>query len=474
MASLPRECDSCPLAPTAEGFCSPSPITEHTRLVAWGEAPGATEIETGHGFTGESGRLLREWLRRAGLSVASAWPDDMPRPGRVEEVAFRNVVLCKRPGNEFPGDEEALGCLIRHGHGCDKSQETFTSSWRGTLSPDTPQGSPKSLSVSMNSPPPWIAFGANAVRVLTGLRLPILKVRGSLLPIKRGKLIERTETCPASIPTSISSPNSSEKSTVSTNSMSEIFNSERGKKEEHFGGWLIASLHPSYLVRGGKESNPNEEQGKAQDHLKPLLGADTRRALESSTPKIPRVVWQERPEGSPPTGVIVSVDIEGANGQPNIVGVSWDEAEAHVFPWSDSLRSWLTRLFETNIPTFHNANFDIPELKQAGVTPPRVWVDTINLAALYDSDQPMNLQTQVLTHVPGSVTWKNLVDHQRGPDYSGGIVGVYRELWTNLLQSLGREAPRTGQEFYRFYNGLDCCYGLALANRLSEKLIGQT
>jgi DNA polymerase I-like protein with 3'-5' exonuclease and polymerase domains len=266
---------------------------------------------------------------------------------------------------------------------------------------------------------PQLALGGDIAEALTGYKLPALKVRGSLLPRRDG-------------------------------------------------GWVTVTIRPEDV-----------NVSKGQDHLKPHLGGDARRAIETSTPKIPIVKYRENPSGlglAPPTGSVVSVDIEGSNGRPNIVGVSWSEEEAFVFPWSDQMRLWLTELFRTNVPTFHNASFDVAELEEAGVTPPKVWWDTIVMAALYDPSQPMNLQTQVLTHVPGSVAWKGLVNHEKGPDFEGGQVGVYRELWCTCLGAIRRgplDVPTTGTQWYQFYNGLDTAWGLALANQFKRKLTAQ-
>lgn len=278
---------------------------------------------------------------------------------------------------------------------------------------------------------PTVAYGANAIETLTGYLFPVQKIRGSLLPVRQ----------------------------------------ELAKDQ-----WVVAALHPSFMLRGGKLNNPGEQDGKSQTHLCPTLAIDARRALESRTPRIPSCKYLESPRGlsvQVPEGCVVSVDIEGANGSPNIVGVSWDEGEAFVFPWSEDLRAWLTTIFERHLCTFHNAAYDIPELELAGVPPPKIWIDTIVLAGLYDASQPMNLQWQVLTHVLGSIAWKGLINHERGPDFEDKTVKQYRSLWTDVLSRLGRPVPATGQQWYQFYNNLDTAWGLALANNLKSKLIAQ-
>jgi hypothetical protein len=95
------------------------------------------------------------------------------------------------------------------------------------------------------------------------------------------------------------------------------------------------------------------------------------------------------------------------------------------------------------------------------------------MAALYDPSQPMNLQTQVLTHVTGSVAWKGLINHEHGPDYVDAKVKAYRDLHANILSRLGGFVPTSGLGWYAYYNGLDTCWGWRLAQAFKEKLTAQ-
>jgi DNA polymerase len=61
-----------------------------------GEAPGATEDETGRPFVGKSGALLDQLLAEAGLDRA--------------ECAVLNVVKCRPPGNRTPKAPEVARC----------------------------------------------------------------------------------------------------------------------------------------------------------------------------------------------------------------------------------------------------------------------------------------------------------------------------------------------------------------------------
>ncbi|NEK86200.1 uracil-DNA glycosylase [Blastococcus saxobsidens] len=72
------------------------PVTGRPRLVLVGEAPGATEDETGRPFVGKSGALLDLLLGEAGLDRA--------------EAAVLNVVKCRPPGNRTPKAPEVARC----------------------------------------------------------------------------------------------------------------------------------------------------------------------------------------------------------------------------------------------------------------------------------------------------------------------------------------------------------------------------
>jgi uracil-DNA glycosylase family 4 len=65
-------------------------------LVVVGEAPGATEDETGRPFVGRAGQLLNDILKAIGL-------------GR-EEVFICNVLKCRPPGNRDPEPLEVAAC----------------------------------------------------------------------------------------------------------------------------------------------------------------------------------------------------------------------------------------------------------------------------------------------------------------------------------------------------------------------------
>lgn len=68
------------------------------KILILGEAPGKTEVETGEGFTGASGSLLREGLVEwSGLDLS--------------EVSFSNTIHCRPPENATPQAKEISCCL---------------------------------------------------------------------------------------------------------------------------------------------------------------------------------------------------------------------------------------------------------------------------------------------------------------------------------------------------------------------------
>jgi uracil-DNA glycosylase len=73
-----------------------APVAGRPLVAIVGEAPGATEDETGRPFVGRSGALLDELLAAAGLDRGRA--------------AVLNVVKCRPPGNRTPRSLEVARC----------------------------------------------------------------------------------------------------------------------------------------------------------------------------------------------------------------------------------------------------------------------------------------------------------------------------------------------------------------------------
>lgn len=97
LATAARSCVACPeLAATRQHVVVGDVPAGRPRLVLVGEAPGATEDETGRPFVGKSGVLLDQLLTDAGLDRA--------------EVAVVNIVKCRPPGNRTPKAPEVARC----------------------------------------------------------------------------------------------------------------------------------------------------------------------------------------------------------------------------------------------------------------------------------------------------------------------------------------------------------------------------
>jgi len=98
LAEVNRPCVACPeLAATRQHVVvGDVPLTGRPRFVLVGEAPGATEDETGRPFVGKSGALLNQLLAEAGLSRA--------------EAAVLNIVKCRPPANRTPRTPEVARC----------------------------------------------------------------------------------------------------------------------------------------------------------------------------------------------------------------------------------------------------------------------------------------------------------------------------------------------------------------------------
>ena len=98
LAAVARSCVACPeLAATRKHVVVGDVPASGRPLVALvGEAPGATEDETGRPFVGRSGALLDQLLAEAGLDRG--------------ETAVLNVVKCRPPGNRTPKAPEVARC----------------------------------------------------------------------------------------------------------------------------------------------------------------------------------------------------------------------------------------------------------------------------------------------------------------------------------------------------------------------------
>ncbi|MPR00227.1 uracil-DNA glycosylase [Modestobacter sp. I12A-02628] len=98
LAAAASGCLACPeLAATRQHVVvGDVPVHGRPRLVVIGEAPGATEDQTGRPFVGKSGQLLDQLLGEAGVDRA--------------DVAVLNIVKCRPPGNRTPRIPEVTAC----------------------------------------------------------------------------------------------------------------------------------------------------------------------------------------------------------------------------------------------------------------------------------------------------------------------------------------------------------------------------
>ena len=136
IADAVESCTRCPLYKTANKGV-PGTGAEKARLVCVGEAPGASEDETGLPFVGAAGNLLTKILAAVDLTR--------------EEVFITNVVKHRPPGNRNPMPNEIEACspyLVRQ--------------------------------LELISPKVIVAFGTFAAQTLLNTRTPIGKLRGEV------------------------------------------------------------------------------------------------------------------------------------------------------------------------------------------------------------------------------------------------------------------------------------------------------
>jgi uracil-DNA glycosylase len=137
LAAVNRPCVACPELAAARQHVvvGDLPASGRPRLVLVGEAPGATEDETGRPFVGRSGALLDLLLAEAGLFRADA--------------AVLNIVKCRPPGNRTPKAFEVARC----------------SGWLRRQ-------------LELLDPPVVVALGLSAAKWFLGPRTVLAQVRG--------------------------------------------------------------------------------------------------------------------------------------------------------------------------------------------------------------------------------------------------------------------------------------------------------
>ena len=137
LAAANRPCVACPELAAARRHVvvGDVPVSGWPRFALVGEAPGATEDETGRPFVGKSGALLDQLLAEAGLARA--------------EAAVLNIVKCRPPGNRTPKAPEVARC----------------SGWLRRQ-------------LELLDPPVVVALGLSAAKWFLGPRTVLAQVRG--------------------------------------------------------------------------------------------------------------------------------------------------------------------------------------------------------------------------------------------------------------------------------------------------------
>ena len=143
--SLKAECQNClkcELGKTRTNivFSDGNPNTAKAVLI--GEAPGENEDLSGTPFVGRAGKLLNEFLEKAGIS-------------RENELYIINTVKCRPPKNRVPEKEEKKQC------------ENYLHTQIDTIKPQI-----------------IIFCGATALKSFSDSKTPISKIRGELMEIE--------------------------------------------------------------------------------------------------------------------------------------------------------------------------------------------------------------------------------------------------------------------------------------------------
>lgn len=90
-------CKKCALSATRINIVFSDGNPKSAKAILIGEAPGENEDKTGTPFVGRAGKLLNEFLEKAGIS-------------RAEDLYIINTVKCRPPQNRVPTDLEKTAC----------------------------------------------------------------------------------------------------------------------------------------------------------------------------------------------------------------------------------------------------------------------------------------------------------------------------------------------------------------------------
>ncbi len=145
LAELKKQCQGCMRCELGKTrinvvFSDGNPKTAKAILI--GEAPGENEDKTGTPFVGRAGKLLNEFLQKAGIS-------------RAEDLYIINTVKCRPPQNRVPTDLEKEMCseyLMKQ--------------------------------IQIIDPEVIIFCGATALKSFYPKKMPISKIRGEVLELE--------------------------------------------------------------------------------------------------------------------------------------------------------------------------------------------------------------------------------------------------------------------------------------------------
>lgn len=147
LESLKQEClgcKKCILGETRNNIVFSDGDPETARAILIGEAPGENEDKTGTPFVGRAGKLLNEFLEKAGIS-------------RKKDLYIINTVKCRPPKNRVPSDEEKKRCedyLLKQ--------------------------------IEIINPEVLIFCGSTALKSFYNKKIAISKIRGEILDIEIG------------------------------------------------------------------------------------------------------------------------------------------------------------------------------------------------------------------------------------------------------------------------------------------------
>ena len=138
------ECKKCPLGETRINIVFSDGNPETAKAILIGEAPGENEDKTGTPFVGRAGKLLNEFLEKAGIS-------------REGDLYIINTVKCRPPKNRVPTDTEKAAC------------EAYLLKQIEIINPEV-----------------MIFCGATALKSFYDKKIQISKIRGEILELEIG------------------------------------------------------------------------------------------------------------------------------------------------------------------------------------------------------------------------------------------------------------------------------------------------